>query len=52
MSWPEAFDYIEVHDPKAFIRQTRATEHSDPYGERWPRGKRHDDATLVQFNDL
>jgi hypothetical protein len=52
MSWPEALDYIDVHGPQGFISRTRAAEHRDPYGKQWPRGKRHDDATIVQLNDL
>jgi hypothetical protein len=29
------------------IRRVRAAEAADPGGDRWPRGKIHDDATAV-----
>jgi hypothetical protein len=29
------------------IDRVRAAERDDPRGERWPRGKVHDDATAV-----
>lgn len=31
----------------ALIAQVRETERTDPGGRRWPRGKRHDDATVA-----
>ena len=31
----------------ASARRVRAAEAADPQGERWPRGKIHDDATAV-----
>jgi len=33
--------------PEAIITQVRAAEASDPDGQRWPRGKRHDDASAA-----
>ena len=33
--------------PEAIIQQVRAAEGSDPDGKRWPRGKRHDDASAA-----
>jgi hypothetical protein len=34
-------------NPQELISQVRAAERADPRGERWPRGKIHDDATAV-----
>jgi hypothetical protein len=31
----------------AIIAQVRAAERSDPEGQSWPRGKRHDDASAA-----
>jgi hypothetical protein len=36
--------------PDAIIQQVRAAESSDPEGRRWPRGKRHDDASAVYLD--
>ena len=40
-------DILIVEDKPAIIQQIRAAEASDPDGQRWPRGKRHDDATAA-----
>ncbi|MFD4723054.1 protein phosphatase 2C domain-containing protein [Streptomyces sp. NPDC058423] len=47
MTWPEAMNQLEADGPQSLIDHTRAMENSDPKAERWPRGKRHDDATAV-----
>jgi Protein phosphatase 2C len=45
--WPAVLDTIRADGPGALIRQVRAAEASDPHGTRWPRGKHHDDATVL-----
>lgn len=47
MTWPEAMHQLEADGPQSLIDRTRAMENSDPEAKRWPRGKRHDDATAV-----
>jgi hypothetical protein len=47
MAWPGLFDVLDREGPYSLILQTREAESSDPEGLRWPRSKRHDDATAV-----
>ena len=47
LDWPSFLDVLAEQGPDAIIRQVRAAEHSDPDGRRWPRGKRHDDASAA-----
>ena len=47
LDWPGFLDVLAEQGPDAIIAQVRAAEHSDPDGRRWPRGKRHDDATAA-----
>jgi hypothetical protein len=49
LSWPAMIDVIKEHGPAALIRQVRAAEDADPDGERWPRHKARDDATVVYW---
>jgi hypothetical protein len=46
-SWSEMVKIVTDSGPDELIRRTRTAEESDPAGERWPRGKAHDDATVV-----
>jgi hypothetical protein len=46
-SWPALLATIRSDGPAALISQVRAAESADPDGERWPRLKRHDDATVL-----
>ena len=46
-TWPQLIQVVTDHGPQALIRQVRAAEHTDPNGQRWPRGKAHDDATAL-----
>ncbi|MCC0580211.1 protein phosphatase 2C domain-containing protein [Streptomyces californicus] len=46
-SWREALDVINSSGPEELIRSVRAAEADDPDGRRWPRGKAHDDATVL-----
>jgi Protein phosphatase 2C len=47
LDWPSFLDVLADQGPDAIIQQVRAAEASDPDGRRWPRGKRHDDASAV-----
>ena len=47
VDWPRFLDVLAEQGPDAIIQQVRAAEHSDPDGRRWPRGKRHDDASAA-----
>ncbi|MGW2155617.1 integrase [Nonomuraea sp. NPDC001699] len=49
-TWREALDTLDQHGPANLISQVRAAEHSDPRGERWPRGKTYDDATAAHVS--
>ena len=45
--WPEALAVLATDGPRELINRVRSTEASDPRGERWPRNKVSDDATVV-----
>jgi hypothetical protein len=47
LDWPSFLDVLAEQGPDAIIAQVRAAEGSDPDGQRWPRGKRHDDASVA-----
>jgi hypothetical protein len=47
MAWPHLLDVLDREGPYALIVQTREAENGDPEGRRWPRSKRHDDASAV-----
>jgi hypothetical protein len=47
LDWPSFLDVLAKQGPDAIIQQVRAAEDSDPDGRRWPRGKRHDDASAA-----
>jgi hypothetical protein len=47
VDWPRFLHVLAEQGPDAIIAQVRAAEHSDPDGRRWPRGKRHDDASVA-----
>ncbi|GIH73306.1 integrase [Sphaerimonospora thailandensis] len=46
-TWHDVLDILNQDSPAELIRRVRDAEHSDPEGERWPRGKPFDDATLA-----
>ncbi len=48
--WPEYLDLLDKTGPAGLIAQLRAIEMSDPDGDRFPRTKRHDDATIAYCN--
>jgi hypothetical protein len=45
--WPGFLDILNQRGPRQLIHQIRETEASDPHGQRWPRHKPHDDATIA-----
>jgi Protein phosphatase 2C len=47
LDWPGFLEVLAEQGPDAIITQVRAAEASDPDGRRWPRGKRHDDASAA-----
>jgi hypothetical protein len=47
MAWSQLLDLLDQEGPYALTMQTRQAENADPEGRRWPRSKRHDDASAV-----
>lgn len=47
--WPEYLDLLDKLGPAGLIAHVRSIESDDPYGDQYPRTKRHDDASLAQF---
>jgi hypothetical protein len=47
MDWPETFALLSGEGPLGLLHRVRRVEAEDAAGTRWPRGKIHDDATLV-----
>jgi hypothetical protein len=47
LDWPGFLEVLAEQGPDAIIQQVRGAEDSDPDGRRWPRGKRHDDASAA-----
>ncbi|AEW96493.1 MULTISPECIES: hypothetical protein [Streptomycetaceae] len=45
--WGELVEVVRAAGPEEVIRRVRAAEAADPSGTRFPRGKRHDDATVT-----
>lgn len=45
--WAQLLRIVAEHGPAEVIERVRAAEHSDPDGDRWPRAKVHDDATVA-----
>ncbi|WP_199564886.1 hypothetical protein [Spongiactinospora rosea] len=46
-TWRQTMDLLRDDGPAALIEAVRHAEHSDPHGERRPRGKPFDDATAA-----
>ncbi|MEV4251595.1 protein phosphatase 2C domain-containing protein [Spirillospora sp. NPDC049652] len=46
-SWDECFHELAQSGPAAWLQRVREIENVDPDRSRWPRSKRHDDATAV-----
>jgi hypothetical protein len=47
--WREYLDLLDKLGPGGLLANVRTIEESDPYGERHPRTKRHDDASVAQY---
>ncbi|MGC4891203.1 hypothetical protein [Micromonospora sp. DT227] len=47
--WSEYLDLLDKLTPSGLLDHVRAIESDDPHGDRYPRTKRHDDASLAQF---
>lgn len=47
MDWPACLDYLDEHGPRGLIGYIRKLEDGDPSGEKWPRFKKSDDATVA-----
>ena len=47
VDWSGVLDLLDRYGPAELIRRVRTVEASDPYGVRWPRNKRSDDATVA-----
>ncbi|MFF9676776.1 integrase [Streptomyces eurythermus] len=47
--WAQYLDVLTSSGPDELIRRVREAEKSDPDGRRWPRGKAHDDATVLHW---
>lgn len=45
--WSDLVALVRAQGPAALIARVRAAEEADPDGTAYPRGKRHDDATVV-----
>jgi hypothetical protein len=46
-SWPEAIELLATAGPIALINRVREIEDGDPFGEKYRRNKKSDDATAV-----
>ena len=46
-TWPAALKILATDGPAELIRRVREAEASDPHGNRWPRGKTYDDASVA-----
>lgn len=47
--WPAYLDLLDKLGPRDLIGHVRTIESEDPDGDQFPRTKRHDDATAVQY---
>jgi hypothetical protein len=47
MDWTELLDLLQQHGLRHAISRVREVEDTDPTGDRWPRYKRSDDATVA-----
>ncbi|MFE9677398.1 integrase [Streptomyces sp. NPDC006259] len=48
-TWQETVAVLDSSGPSELIRRVREAEADDPDGRRWPRGKTHDDATVLHW---
>ncbi|GAA3809314.1 protein phosphatase 2C domain-containing protein [Streptomyces phyllanthi] len=47
--WDKVLCLLNSSGPDELIRRVREVEAEDPNGRRWPRGKAHDDATVLHW---
>ena len=47
VDWTELLEIVQQHGPTHAITRVREAEDTDPTGDRWPRYKRSDDATVA-----
>jgi hypothetical protein len=47
--WEETLAVLASSGPDELIQRVRDAEDGDPDGRRWPRGKTHDDATVLHW---
>ncbi|MFG1609279.1 hypothetical protein [Actinoplanes sp. NPDC049265] len=48
-TWTDFLDLLDKLGPSGLINHVRRIELNDPEGDRYPRTKRHDDATVAQY---
>ncbi|WP_405934398.1 integrase [Streptomyces longwoodensis] len=48
-TWQEALAVVDSSGPAELVRRVREVEAGDVEGRRWPRGKAHDDATVLHW---
>ncbi|MFG3263981.1 integrase [Streptomyces bobili] len=48
-TWQKTLAVLDSSGPAELIRRVREVEAGDPDGQRWPRGKAHDDATALHW---
>ncbi|MFF3938323.1 integrase [Streptomyces phaeofaciens] len=48
-TWDQVLSVLGSRGPDELIRRVREAEANDPDGQRWPRGKAQDDATVVHW---
>jgi len=46
-TWEKVLKMLSDGGPERVLLGVRKAERDDPFGSRWPRGKRHDDATVA-----
>lgn len=46
-TWHDVFERLQESGPRSLIRTVRTQEQKDPTGEKWPRYKKSDDATII-----
>lgn len=48
-TWQETLAVVDSSGPAELLRRVREVEAGDIEGRRWPRGKAHDDATVLHW---
>lgn len=50
--WPDLLDVVRTEGPEALVARVRAAEAADPSATAHPRGKPHDDASVIHLPGL